>query len=394
MSKLIANIRLEARRDLKQTWKRRDRTARRTGTRRPTRGRYLLDRRRRDLGAHGARGDALHAPTEVQCQHHVEHDVGDVQYDGHPERETRAAEPDQPAEERIGGTAQACGAAQTWMPRNNRARAPSTSSLAPVARRHLADRPLQHYHRETDADRDQERPTEAFLHLVLVAGADCLARPPCCPDAQEAERPEHSNVKIKEKPTATAERCAGSGIWPTTAVSTTPPSTGLTSLRVLRASASVKTARRARTGMSRGERAHRVSPAARSTPSYRMRVSWRETRPRTVMGTDYGTQRRAGPRLEVHGARPHVLTFQPASENAHVRRRFDRCPHCDTTNRVPRAKLEQGLKAVCGRCKQPLPAAPAAAPLTVTDATFAAEVERSPLPVPSMPGRHGAGLAA
>ena len=58
-----------------------------------------------------------------------------------------------------------------------------------------------------------------------------------------------------------------------------------------------------------------------------------------------------------------------------------RCPHCDTTNRVPRAKLEQGLKAVCGRCKQPLPAAPAAAPLTVTDATFAAEVERSPLPV-------------
>ena len=58
-----------------------------------------------------------------------------------------------------------------------------------------------------------------------------------------------------------------------------------------------------------------------------------------------------------------------------------RCPHCGTTNRVPRAKLEQGLKAVCGRCKQPLPSAPPAAPLTVTDATFAAEVERSPLPV-------------
>jgi thioredoxin len=47
---------------------------------------------------------------------------------------------------------------------------------------------------------------------------------------------------------------------------------------------------------------------------------------------------------------------------------------------VPRAKLEQGLKPVCGRCKQPLPAA-ASAPLTVTDATFAAEVERSPVPV-------------
>jgi thioredoxin 2 len=58
-----------------------------------------------------------------------------------------------------------------------------------------------------------------------------------------------------------------------------------------------------------------------------------------------------------------------------------RCSHCGATNRVPHAKLEQGLKAVCGRCKQPLAIARAAAPLTVTDATFAAEVERSPLPV-------------
>jgi thioredoxin 2 len=47
---------------------------------------------------------------------------------------------------------------------------------------------------------------------------------------------------------------------------------------------------------------------------------------------------------------------------------------------VPLAKLEQGLKPVCGRCKQPLPAADAV-PITVTDATFAAVVERSPLPV-------------
>ena len=47
---------------------------------------------------------------------------------------------------------------------------------------------------------------------------------------------------------------------------------------------------------------------------------------------------------------------------------------------MPRAKLEQGLKPVCGRCKQPLPAV-AAAPIIVTDSTFAAEVERSPLPV-------------
>ena len=57
-----------------------------------------------------------------------------------------------------------------------------------------------------------------------------------------------------------------------------------------------------------------------------------------------------------------------------------RCDSCGATNRVPRDKLKQGLRAKCGSCKQPLPA-PAAAPLIVTDATFAAEVERSPLPV-------------
>lgn len=58
------------------------------------------------------------------------------------------------------------------------------------------------------------------------------------------------------------------------------------------------------------------------------------------------------------------------------------CANCGATNRVPNAKLAEGLKAVCGRCKQPLAAATAAAtPLTVTDATFAADVERSPLPV-------------
>jgi thioredoxin 2 len=57
-----------------------------------------------------------------------------------------------------------------------------------------------------------------------------------------------------------------------------------------------------------------------------------------------------------------------------------RCGSCGALNRVPRDKLEQGLQAKCGRCKQPLPAVEAA-PLIVTDATFAAEVERSPLPV-------------
>ena len=56
-----------------------------------------------------------------------------------------------------------------------------------------------------------------------------------------------------------------------------------------------------------------------------------------------------------------------------------RCGSCGATNRLPRDKVAQGLTAKCGRCKQPLKAA--AEPLAVTDATFAADVERSPLPV-------------
>jgi thioredoxin len=55
------------------------------------------------------------------------------------------------------------------------------------------------------------------------------------------------------------------------------------------------------------------------------------------------------------------------------------CGSCGAANRVPVAKLAQGLTAKCGRCKQPLSSA--AAPLVVTDATFAAEVERAQLPV-------------
>jgi thioredoxin 2 len=56
------------------------------------------------------------------------------------------------------------------------------------------------------------------------------------------------------------------------------------------------------------------------------------------------------------------------------------CPSCGAANRVPRDKLAQGLRPRCGRCKQPLPDV-GAAPFVVTDATFAAEVERSPVPV-------------
>jgi thioredoxin 2 len=59
--------------------------------------------------------------------------------------------------------------------------------------------------------------------------------------------------------------------------------------------------------------------------------------------------------------------------------RLLRCPACGATNRVPTEKLAQGLKPVCGRCKTPL--AVNGKPVTITDATFAADVERSPLPV-------------
>jgi thioredoxin len=55
------------------------------------------------------------------------------------------------------------------------------------------------------------------------------------------------------------------------------------------------------------------------------------------------------------------------------------CTTCGVKNRVPRSKLEQGLQPVCGKCGTPLPAS--IEPLLVTDATFAAEVERSALPV-------------
>jgi len=53
-----------------------------------------------------------------------------------------------------------------------------------------------------------------------------------------------------------------------------------------------------------------------------------------------------------------------------------RCPHCDTRNRVPRARATQGPR--CGRCKGALfPGTPVAA----GDDTFAERVEGSALPV-------------
>lgn len=56
-----------------------------------------------------------------------------------------------------------------------------------------------------------------------------------------------------------------------------------------------------------------------------------------------------------------------------------RCPSCGANNRVDLEKVAQGNEAVCARCKNPLPVS--SKPVTVTDATFAAEVERSPVPV-------------
>jgi thioredoxin 2 len=54
-----------------------------------------------------------------------------------------------------------------------------------------------------------------------------------------------------------------------------------------------------------------------------------------------------------------------------------RCAACGATNRVAADKIAHGLAPRCGRCKSPLAAR--AEPITVTDATFAAEVERAPL---------------
>lgn len=56
-----------------------------------------------------------------------------------------------------------------------------------------------------------------------------------------------------------------------------------------------------------------------------------------------------------------------------------RCPVCSATNRVSSDKLAAGLAPVCGRCKTLLPVP--RRPYPVTDQSFAAAVERSPLPV-------------
>jgi thioredoxin 2 len=59
--------------------------------------------------------------------------------------------------------------------------------------------------------------------------------------------------------------------------------------------------------------------------------------------------------------------------------RLIRCPSCGVLNRVPLEKVASGLTPVCGRCKTRMPMH--STPLVVSDDTFTAEVERSPLPV-------------
>jgi thioredoxin 2 len=54
------------------------------------------------------------------------------------------------------------------------------------------------------------------------------------------------------------------------------------------------------------------------------------------------------------------------------------CPACGATNRVPGDRVAQGLAPVCGKCRGPLPVGK---PQPVTDASFAQDVERSPVPV-------------
>lgn len=76
-----------------------------------------------------------------------------------------------------------------------------------------------------------------------------------------------------------------------------------------------------------------------------------------------------------------MVSTHSTSENVTIR-----CPRCGAINRIKQEPVDKGMAPVCGRCKSPLEAAGAAGsgdgkPLTVTDATFAAAVEASPLPV-------------
>src|SRR5579862_8883815 len=54
------------------------------------------------------------------------------------------------------------------------------------------------------------------------------------------------------------------------------------------------------------------------------------------------------------------------------------CPACGAMNRIPTEKISKGLQPVCGKCKSHLPVSE---PLIITDASFAADVGQSEIPV-------------
>jgi thioredoxin 2 len=56
-----------------------------------------------------------------------------------------------------------------------------------------------------------------------------------------------------------------------------------------------------------------------------------------------------------------------------------RCPQCGIINRMPLSRVKASEQPVCGRCKTPLTVD--RHPVELTDASFAAEVNSSPIPV-------------
>jgi thioredoxin 2 len=68
-----------------------------------------------------------------------------------------------------------------------------------------------------------------------------------------------------------------------------------------------------------------------------------------------------------------------ASPDTELQASIINCPSCGGANRVRRERVLEGLNPVCGHCKTSL--AVDAAPVTVTDETFAAEVLGHPRPV-------------
>ena len=117
---------------------------------------------------------------------------------------------------------------------------------------------------------------------------------------------QNTNVKISE-PIATAPMCAGFGIWPTTAVSTTPIN-GPDRFASIAGPASVSTARCVSTGRADASSLTGWRRPRRRTPSYaRSRARKQLAGVRVVRdscsnghGRNYGTERRAGAvRLEV-----------------------------------------------------------------------------------------------